>query len=156
MCFINCAARGVVSCEPGLSSHHNVSSVSNNLLISTSLCCRSRKDTRKERGKSLYIFSLCELFFSLFGRFQETCFVYCLCAIENQSLLFYSSSNLNLEFRTREMTGHCRMLLVKLYCSCCAWIWTKQKELITLDNDTEAWNMNSVHYELRRNCWLQN
>lgn len=85
---------------------------------------------------------------------------YCLCAVENQPLLVYPSSNLNLVFRTREMIGHCRMLLVKLYCSCCVWIWTKlrakQKELITLENDTEAWNMNSVQFILHRNCWLQN
>lgn len=52
MCLINCTAGGVVSCEHGLSSHCNVSSVGNNLLISTSLCCGGEAKTpeRKEEN----------------------------------------------------------------------------------------------------------
>lgn len=71
-CLINCTAGGVLSCEHGLSSHYNVSSVSNSLLVPTSLCCGGgAKAPGRKGGKLLYIFSLCEPFSSLFVRFQS-------------------------------------------------------------------------------------
>lgn len=50
-CLIKYTAAGVVSCEHGLFSPYNVSSVGNNLLITKSLCCGEKQRHQKGKGE---------------------------------------------------------------------------------------------------------